>query len=172
MPLAACVCVLKKKRQQRGRGGDKHWRVPWKIIALRLACWDPSVLCVYWYGWRWVVGKGQSLLSRSPFCSRAGHFYVAYAPFLLFVLSNEAVRASGRHWQTVSMATRAHPSWLHQPHLLGCHGTLQRLGRRWAFAVCLCPELQHGAKREHGAPSSTLVVENLASLRASLNIKQ
>lgn len=30
------------------------------------------------------MGESQSLLSRSPFCSRAGHFYVAYAPFLLF----------------------------------------------------------------------------------------
>lgn len=129
------VCASEKK-QRRGRWETLvgvmenhciHTRVLGAICFACMLIWVPVLCC----------GTKACHCYHTPhFATVQGSwFYMAYALFLC----SEAVRASGRLWQTVSMVTRAHPSWLHQPYLLGCHGTLQRLGQRRASSVCLFP---------------------------------
>jgi len=58
------------------------------------------------------------------------------------------------------MATRAHPSWLHQPYLLSHHGSLQRLGHARSIlrvSVSVGDGLE-GARRENGASLSAPLV--------------
>lgn len=156
---AACVCVWKKEKKTKRRGGWRRSWVLWKIGYTHQRAGSH----LFWLHVN--MDASVVLWTKACHCYHPPHFatvqgswfYVAYALFLC----NEAVRASERHCQTVSMVTRAHPSWLHQPYLLRFHGTLQRLGRRRASSVCLFPKhggLVDGAERENGVPSATLIV--------------
>ncbi len=135
--LHVCVCLKKKhththKELRRGTeaggcNGKKciHTRVLGTICFGCMLIWMPVLCC----GLRRVIVVTLPILQP-----RRGAGFIWR--MLCFCVTRQSEHPD-RHWQTVSMVTRAHPSWLHQPYLLGCHGTLQRLGLRRASSACL-----------------------------------
>lgn len=109
----------KKKNRTKTKGGGRvgWWETPLGVLENK--CIVTSMLGAICFGcmsiWMLVSRTKMCCCNHPPrFATVQGSWFImADAPFLC----NEAVTASEWHWQTVSMATRAHPFRLHQPFL-------------------------------------------------------
>lgn len=125
----------------------------------RLCC--VSVFCVCFYMCV-NVKPGCVIVITLPVWGLCGE--AVFGVFQFFIVC-EAVGASGQHWQTVSMATRAHPSWLHQSHPSAARALCSYWERKAqppsvSFSIMVCISITSGLGRgtgsENGFPSSSL----------------